>query len=211
MELTDEERRRLGTLILAMIGILTLLPAMLLMTLMLTTSDLDMPPLQVVGIGIIVVAAIWLLVSTIVSRREERIERARILAERTRLADPVSVAQLHVHDLLPAVREAVASIAALRAVSGGSSLPVVVDAHALADARLPSIMEQLAESLGDATPEESRRLSRQALTSVVSIGDMATRARSAVMEERERKLSIETRYVDERTAPYRGDGLTSID
>lgn len=159
---------------------------------------------------LLVIAGGWMIHGLVQAYRDGRAIRAHERRNDALRFDPVHVAQLHVHDMLPAVKDAMTAIEAFRTISGDSSLPIVVDAQSLIDGRLPAIMRQLVSSSEDTTPEEKQALSRRALVSVVSIGEMATRARTAVVAERERLLSIETGFVETKSAPYRDDGLTPV-
>ena len=152
----------------------------------------------------------WGWVSFLRRIRDARWERETIAAFRTSAVDPVHVAQRRVHDMIPHMTETMERIQAFEAISGTSSLEIVVDTNTLIRSRIPAIMNQLADSFDGTTTEEATVLARKALDSVHSIGEMAVRARKAIIEERERALSVETQFVDEKIAPYSPDGLKPV-
>lgn len=211
--MSDEDHQNLIRLMLYLL-MMILIPAMILV-MVLYAFTVGMEGMVILGKALLCIVGLlgagWMVNGLVQAYRDGRDIRRIERIESIRRVDPVHAAQLRAHGMLPAVREAMASIEAFRTISADSSLPIVVDAHSLIDARIPAIMEHLAASIEDTTPEEAETLTNQALASVVSIGDVAARARAAIIEERGRMLSIETAYVEKRTAPYRGEGLTSIE
>jgi hypothetical protein len=210
--MNDQDRQNMVTLLLVMIGfVLTMGTVMMLMVAGPTITSDTMWTIGSAILGIATAGGVaWGWISFLKRIRAKRWERETIAAYRSSAMDPVHVAQRRVHDMIPHMTETMERIRAFEAISATSSLEIVVDTNTLISARIPAIMNQLADSLEGTTTEEATLLARKALDSVHSIGEMAVRARKAIIEERERALSVETQFVDEKIAPYSPDGLKPV-
>jgi hypothetical protein len=153
-----------------------------------------------VPVALIVAALVGTAISITRKRIWDRDEaaRAREGASDDQLSSPVAVAREYAPDALPDVERALESITMLRRLPP-LDIPVVAEALALADRRIPELLSRHSAAITGAKPGERQEISRHMLEGIVIIGQACEEARVTAVGALGNDVETQKRYLASRT------------